>query len=302
LLSYRHGYHAGNHADVLKHTVLVALLRHMALKDKPFWVIDTHAGAGWYRFNHTFAQKTGEWRQGIGRIWAAADAPPAVADYLALVRLANALQPVPQAERPGEGISGTVASSARSAETLSVYPGSPWITRQLLRPDDRLHAYERHTSDAPALIEASRGDRAIRVTVGDGFAGLRALWPPAPRRGLVLIDPSYEVKEDYAQVVDAVADALKRFATGILAIWYPRLPRRESDTLPARLTRLSSGNWLHAVLDVRGRSAQGMHGSGMVVLNPPWTLPETLKPAMPWLCRQLAVDQAASTVLDHQID
>lgn len=302
MLSYRHGYHAGNHADVLKHTVLVALLRHMALKDKPFWVIDTHAGAGWYRFNHTFAQKTGEWRQGIGRIWAAADAPPAVADYLALVRLANALQPVPQAERPGEGISGTVASSARSAETLSVYPGSPWITRQLLRPDDRLHAYERHTSDAPALIEASRGDRAIRVTVGDGFAGLRALWPPAPRRGLVLIDPSYEVKEDYAQVVDAVADALKRFATGILAIWYPRLPRRESDTLPARLTRLSSGNWLHAVLDVRGRSAQGMHGSGMVVLNPPWTLPETLKPAMPWLCRQLAVDQAASTVLDHQID
>lgn len=302
MLSYRHGYHAGNHADVLKHTVLVALLRHMVLKDKPFWVIDTHAGAGWYRFNHTFAQKTGEWRQGIGRIWAAADAPPAVADYLALVRCANALQPLPQAGRSGEGVSGTVAPSPRSAETLSVYPGSPWITRQLLRPGDRLYAYERHTSDAPALVEASRGDRAIRVTADDGFAGLRALWPPAPRRGLVLIDPSYEVKEDYAQVVDAAADALKRFATGILAIWYPRLARRESDTLPARLMRLSPGNWLHAALDVRARSAQGMYGSGVVVLNPPWTLPETLKPAMPWLCQRLGADAEASTTLEWQID
>lgn len=285
MLSYRHGYHAGNHADVLKHTVLVALLRHMALKDKPFWVVDTHAGAGWYRLSHTFAQKTGEWREGIGRIYGAAHAPPAVADYLGQVRMANGAEP-----------------GGRPTESPTVYPGSPWIARQLLRTDDRLRLFEMHTSDAPTLIDTLRGDRLVRVTAGDGFAGLRASWPPAPRRGLALVDPSYEVKEDYAQVVDAAADALKRFATGILAIWYPRLARRETDTLPARLMRLSPGNWLHAALDVRARSVQGMYGSGVVVLNPPWTLPETLKPAMTWLCQHLGVDAEASTTLEWQID
>ncbi len=284
MLSYRHGYHAGNHADVLKHTVLVALLRHLALKDKPFWVVDTHAGAGFYRLDHAFAQKTSEWREGVGRIFDAPDAPPAVADYLALVHAAN----------------GMVAD-ARVAGAPSVYPGSPWITRQLLRPDDRLHVFELHTSDAPALIDTLRGDRQVKVTAGDGYAGLKASWPPAPRRGLALIDPSYEVKDEYGLVVDAVADALKRFPTGIVAVWYPRLVRRESEMLPGRLTRLSPDNWLHVALDVRARAEQGMHGSGMVVLNSPWTLPDALKPCMPWLRSRLALDADAATTLDWRI-
>ena len=284
MLSYRHGYHAGNHADVLKHTVLLALLRHMALKDKPFWVVDTHAGAGFYRLDHTFAQKTGEWREGIGRIYTAADAPPAIADYLNWIRTAN-------------GADATVPPAGQPA----VYPGSPWLSRQLLRPEDRLRLFELHTSDAPALVDTLRGDRIVKVTAGDGYAGLRASWPPAPRRGLALIDPSYEVKTEYAQAVDAVADALQRFATGTVAIWYPRLARRESETLPARLIRLSPGNWLHAALDVRAHAPIGMHGSGMVVLNPPWTLPDTLKPVMPWLKARLALDEGAATVLDWQI-
>jgi len=284
MLSYRHGYHAGNHADVLKHTVLLALLRHMALKDKPFWVVDTHAGAGFYRLDHTFAQKTGEWREGIGRIYTAADAPPAIADYLNWIRTAN-------------GADATVPPAGQPA----VYPGSPWLSRQLLRPEDRLRLFELHTSDAPALVDTLRGDRTVKVTAGDGYAGLRASWPPAPRRGLALIDPSYEVKTEYAQAVDAVADALQRFATGTVAIWYPRLARRESETLPARLIRLSPGNWLHAALDVRAHAPIGMHGSGMVVLNPPWTLPDTLKPVMPWLKARLALDEGAATVLDWQI-
>lgn len=302
MLSYRHGFHAGNHADVLKHTVLVALLRHLALKDKPFRVVDTHAGAGWYRLDHSFAQKTGEWRKGIGRIWSADDAPPAIADYLALVRHANGLESV-------EAGDGSVApspskNSARPGTASTepgVYPGSPWITRQLLRPDDRLHVFELHTSDAPALIDALRGDRVVKVTAGDGYAGLRANWPPPPRRGLVLIDPSYEVKDEYGQVVDAVADALKRFPTGIVAIWYPRLVRRESEMLPGKLTRLCPDNWLHVALDVRARAEQGMHGSGLVVLNPPWTFPDTLKPCMPWLRGRLALDGEASTTLDWRI-
>lgn len=284
MLSYRHGFHAGNHADVLKHIVLAALLRHLALKDKPFRVVDTHAGAGWYRLDHTFAQKTGEWREGIGRIWAAKDAPPATADYLALIRAANGLEMA----KPATGEPG-------------VYPGSPWLARQLLRPEDRLHVFELHTSDAPALIDALRGDRQVKVTAGDGYAGLRANWPPPSRRGLALIDPSYEVKDEYGQVVDAVADALRRFPTGIVAVWYPRLVRRESEMLPGKLTRLSPDNWLHVALDVRGRAEQGMHGSGMVVLNPPWTLPQTLKPVMPWLHRHLALDADAATILDSRI-
>jgi 23S rRNA (adenine2030-N6)-methyltransferase len=284
MLSYRHGFHAGNHSDVLKHTVLVALLRHMALKDKPFWVVDTHAGSGWYRLSHTFAQKTGEWREGIGRVYTATDAPPAVADYLGWVRSANG---------HGAGVPPTGEPT--------VYPGSPWITRQLLRPDDRLRLFELHSSDAPALIDALRGDRVVKVTAGDGYAGLRASWPPAPRRGLALIDPSYEVKDEYAQVADAVADAMQRFATGTIAVWYPRLARRESETLPSRLIRLSPQNWLHAALDVRARALVGMHGSGLVVLNPPWTLPDTLKPVMPWLRERLALDDAAATTLDWQI-
>ena len=284
MLSYRHGYHAGNHADVLKHTVLVALLRHLALKDKPFWVVDTHAGAGFYRLDHTFAQKTGEWREGIGRVYGATDAPPAVADYLGFIRSANGAEP----DNP-------------SAGGPAVYPGSPWITRQLLRPDDRLRVFELHTSDAPALIDTLRGDRLVKTTAGDGYAGLRASWPPAPRRGLALVDPSYEVKTEYAQVVDAVADALQRFATGTLAVWYPRLARRESETFPARLIRLSPDNWLHVALDIRARSLEGMYGSGLVVLNPPWTLPDTLKPVMPWLKTHLALDEGAGTTLDWQI-
>jgi len=284
MLSYRHGYHTGNHADVLKHTVLVALLRHMALKDKPFWVVDTHAGAGFYRLDHTFAQKTGEWREGIARVYAAPGAPQAVADYLSIIRTANGAD-----------------FSAKVAGDPAVYPGSPWITRQLLRADDRLRLFELHTSDAPALIDALRGDRLVKITAGDGYAGLRASWPPAPRRGLALIDPSYEVKTEYAQVVDAVADAMQRFATGTIAVWYPRLARSESETLPARLIRLSPGNWLHVALDVRARSPEGMYGSGLVVLNPPWTLPQTLKPAMPWLKGHLELDEGAATTLDWQI-
>lgn len=302
MLSYRHGFHAGNHSDVLKHTVLIALLRHLALKDKPFRVVDTHAGAGWYRLDHTFALKTGEWRDGIGRVYATDNAPPAIADYLALVRSANGFEPV-----VAEGDSATPPLAQTSARPVTAgaeptaYPGSPWISRQLLRSDDRLHVFELHTSDAPALIGALRGDKQVKVTAGDGYTGLRANWPPPSRRGLVLIDPSYEVKDEYGQVVDAVTDALKRLPNGIVAVWYPRLVRRESEMLPGKLTRLAPGNWLHVALDVRARAEQGMHGSGLVVLNPPWTLPDTLKPCMPWLRGRLALDAEASTTLDWRI-
>lgn len=303
MLSYRHGFHAGNHADVLKHTVLTALLRHLALKDTPFRVVDTHAGAGFYRLNHPFAQKTGEWRDGIARIFSASAPPPAVADYLALVRQANAMELVPAV--PKSATQGQVAGQGVADAQPGVYPGSPWIARQLLRPDDRLQVFELHTSDAPALIESLRGDRQVKVIAGDGFAGLRAAWPPPSRRGVAFIDPSYEVKDDYRAVVDAVADSLKRFPTGIVAVWYPRLARRESELLPGKLKRLCSANWLHAALDVRSPVGPGvhggMHGSGMVILNPPWTLPQTLKPAMPWLQRKLAVDAGAATTLDWQI-
>ncbi|MCL4182295.1 MAG: 23S rRNA (adenine(2030)-N(6))-methyltransferase RlmJ [Burkholderiaceae bacterium] len=276
MFSYRHAFHAGNHADVLKHVVLVQLLRHLALKDAPFWVIDTHAGAGLYSLESEWAARRGEFVDGIGRLWPRTDAPAAAADYLAAV---HALNP--------DGV-------------LRHYPGSPFVALGHLREQDRLRLFEMHPNEhrvlAANIAEAGRdAARRTRVQAGDGFAGLKALLPPPPRRALVLIDPSYEDKRDYARVVATLRDALDRFATGCYAIWYPQVQRRESPELARRLERMPGLRWLHATLTVRAPSADGLglHGSGMFVVNPPWTLEAALREALPWLARVLAQDAGA---------
>ena len=212
MLSYRHGFHAGNHADVLKHVVLVQLLRQLTKKDKPLWVIDTHAGAGSYSLEQGFAAKKSEFADGIGRLWTRRDLPPALADYVDQVRAVNP-----------DG-------------ALRVYPGSPQIALQVTRAQDRLRLFELHGTESRALQEHFAGaGRRVAVVAGDGFKGLKAVLPPPSRRGLVLIDPSYEVAEDYRAVRAAMRDALERFATGTYAVWYPQLQRRESESLPARI-------------------------------------------------------------------
>ena len=276
MFSYRHAFHAGGHADVLKHVVLVGLLRHLALKDAPFWVIDTHAGAGLYSLESEWAAKRGEFVDGIGRLWSRTDIPSLVDDYLAAVRTLN-----PDGQ-------------------LRHYPGSPFLALRYLREQDRLRLFEMHPNEhrvlAANIAEAGRdAARRTRVQPGDGFAGLKALLPPPPRRALVLIDPSYEDKRDYARVVATLRDALDRFATGCYAIWYPQVQRRDPSELVRRLERRPGLRWLHVTLTVRAPSADGlgMHGSGMFVVNPPWTLEAALRDALPWLARVLAQDAAA---------
>jgi len=273
MLSYRHGFHAGNHADVLKHVVLVQLLKQLTLKDKPLWVIDTHAGAGGYSLEAGYAARNAEFANGIGLLWARRDLPAPVREYLQQVRAANP-----------DGV-------------LRHYPGSPQIALQMLRPQDRLRCFELHSTDSKALQEHFRAaGRRVAVVAGDGFAGLKSVLPPPSRRGLVLIDPSYELKEHYRDVRTAMRDALQRFATGTYAVWYPQLPRREAEQLPQELQRLAPGDWLRVSLSITAPSEEGfgMHGSGVFVFNPPWNLEAPLRVAMPALAAALARDEAAT--------
>lgn len=279
MLSYRHAFHAGNHADVLKHLVLLQIAHYMGEKPAPFWIVDTHAGAGRYALDSDHAQKLAEWRDGIGRLWAANDLPPALADYVEQVRLLN-----PDGQ-------------------LKHYPGSPWLMQQLLRDGDRLRLFELHSTDIRFLQDCFRGaGRAVQVTNSDGFAGLKALLPPPPRRGLVLIDPSYETKADYSSVIKGLQEAIKRFATGTYAVWYPMLAKIESRQLPGRLKSLGVSNWLNVSLEVHAppNNGIGMYGSGMFVINPPWTLEKTLHETLPDLVNRLSQGSGARYSLESE--
>jgi 23S rRNA (adenine2030-N6)-methyltransferase len=273
VFSYRHGFHAGNHADVLKHVVLVQMLGYLTAKETPLWFVDTHAGGGVYSLESAFAQKKGEFRDGIGRLWDRRDLPAAVSRYVHEIRRMN-----PDGE-------------------LRHYPGSPQIALQMLRPQDRLQLYELHTTESNLLRKhfAAAG-RRVSVQAADGFAGLKAVLPPASRRALVLIDPSYEDKGDYRKVVATVRDALKRFATGVYAVWYPQVQRQEAQDLPGQLKQLAEGDWLHVSLTVKAPAEDGLglHGSGLFVFNQPWTLEAALRAEMPWLVRALAQDRRGS--------
>ena len=283
MLSYRHAFHAGNHADVLKHAIVVQLLEHLAQKDKAFWYIDTHAGAGLYALDHAYAQKKAEFETGISRLWQAAARgtvlPPMLEEYLDQVR---ALNP--------DG-------------NLRHYPGSPWLAWEILREHDRLRLFELHSTEIQVLRDNFRGaGRRVMLYDGDGFTGIKAILPPPPRRGLVLIDPSYEDKQDYARTVQTMRDGLERFATGIYAVWYPQVQRRESVQLPVQLKNLPLKSWLHVSLTVKHPVAGGLglHGSGMFIANPPWKLKESLEAAMPVLKDLLAQDDGAAFVLEAQ--
>jgi len=278
MLSYRHGFHAGNHADVLKHFILVQLLAYLLQKDKALWYIDTHAGAAQYALTDSTALKNAEFETGIGRLWGRRGLPAALADYVAQVARFN---PDPH--------------------KLKAYPGSPQIALQMLRPQDRLRLFEKHSTEIRILQQnvAPEGRRAIALA-GDGFDALKSVLPPPSRRALVLVDPSYEDKADYKRTKQTLVDALTRFATGTYAIWYPQVQRRESLQLPNSLTLAGAGEWLHVSLTVKAPAADGfgLHGSGMFIVNPPWTLADTLRGAMPWLADALAQDQEATFLLE----
>ena len=280
MLAYRHAFHAGNHGDVLKHVVLVALLAHLNLKDKGWRYVDTHAGAGGYSLASAYAKKNGEFRDGIGRLWAAPDAPPAVAEYVQRVREFNA------------------------GEALRQYPGSPALAGAAMRLQDQLRLFELHPTDHKILSGYLGAQPGVEVAMSDGFAALERVLPPPTRRGLTLIDPSYELKSDYPKVLTALRTALARFADGLVMVWAPQVQLIEATQLPRRLKAAAEGvaktGWLQARLTVRGAAADGfgMLGSSVFVANPPHTLEPALRQALPWLAQQLAQDCHAGWQVD----
>lgn len=293
MFSYRHAFHAGNHADVLKHTVLLAVLRHLTQKDTALTVFDTHAGAGLYRLDGDYAQTSAEAADGYLKIAANPPKPsvaPALQDYLDMV------------------------ASFNKQGSHKVYPGSPFIIQRLLRDRDKLKLFELHPTDTKTLtanIAQLEAGRQVAILREDGFEGIKKFLPPPSRRALVLCDPSYEMKDDYGRVVDMVADAMRRFATGTYAVWYPIIPRPEAHDLPKKLKTLANKAgkpWLGATLTVKNSKLlqnevgdvirPGLPASGMFIINPPHTLKAALQLALPQMVSALKQDPNATHTLE----
>ena len=283
MLSYRHAFHAGNHADVLKHYVLSLVLDYFNQKVAPYWMIDTHAGAGMYALKSEFAQKNAEFENGIARLFAANNLPESLANFVNIIKKYNV--------------------NYNKNHALNFYPGSPKIAQSYLRKDDKLRLFELHPSDCKLLNENfSHKGRQTKIDMQDGFAGIKACLPPPTKRAVVLIDPPYELKDDYSRVVDCLQDSLKRFATGTYLIWYPLLQRPEPAIMVEKLMALSA-SWLQVEMRVEAPSEEGfgMFGSGIFIINPPYTLPKILDETMPVLMQLLALDETADYQLTSHI-
>ncbi|MBC7203484.1 MAG: 23S rRNA (adenine(2030)-N(6))-methyltransferase RlmJ [Pusillimonas sp.] len=283
MFSYRHAFHAANHGDVIKHATLVQILDYFNQKDTPYWVVDTHAGAGIYDLTDDWASKNSEHESGLDRLLQA-ESPPMIARYLDVIQQFN------------------------PNGTARFYPGSPWLALSLLRHKDRLRLFELHPTEFKnletninSLTQEER--KKIQIFERDGFTGLKAVMPPPARRAVTIIDPSYEDKADYRKTLLCLQEALRRFPTGCYLIWYPLVQRREATWLVRALERMQDINWLNASLTVRRppRDGLGLHGSGVFVVNPPWTLQKILVNTLPWLAQSLAQDKFATfTLRSHE--
>ena len=294
MFSYRHAFHAGNHADVLKHLALVAILRHLAEKETALALLDSHAGAGLYRLDGDYAATSGEAADGVLRLLQTpaaerAEWPAALSGYMELLASFN----------PGGG--------------QRIYPGSPFVMQRLARPQDRIKLFEMHPTDTKTLeanIAQLEAGRQVQVLREDGFEGVRRFLPPPSRRALLLCDPSYELKSDYGRVVELQTMALQRFPTGTTMVWYPLIARNEAHILPRKLKSIAARAgkpWLHATLTVKaakqvaaGERRPGLPASGIFVVNPPYTLKPALEQALPLLVQLLAQDQHATHQLETQ--
>jgi 23S rRNA (adenine2030-N6)-methyltransferase len=340
MFSYRHAFHAGNHADVLKHATLVAILNHMLEKDAALMVVDTHAGAGLYRLDGDYAQTSGESVEGYKKLIQSQIQGQIQGQKLAKATDKNntkkeAVAGVFNASVATKNIAKSTKNTALTVPVVlspllqnyldvvaefnktgshRVYPGSPFIIQQLLREHDKLKLFELHPTDARTLsdnIAQLNAGRKIAVLSQDGFEGVKKFLPPPARRALVLCDPSYEMKDDYARVLAMVQDAMVRFATGTYAVWYPIIPRPEAHDLPKRLKTLATKlgkSWLHATLTVKssklttdseGETVRpGLPASGMFIINPPFTLKPALALALPQMVEALGQDKNAAFGLE----
>lgn len=285
MFSYRHGFHAGSHADILKHYILVQLMHYLQEKSGALSVVDTHAGAGLYSLTDGFAAISQESLGGIVRLQEfianhSSQVPASLQTYLDCVPIEN------------------------SGNSIALYPGSPFILARLLRPQDRLRLFELHPNEIDILrtnMEQLNLAKQIDIYAADGFSRLKSLLPPPSRRGLVLIDPSYEDKQDYRHLEQCIEAALERFATGCYAVWYPVIARRESIALPERLKMIAKAYdraWLRAELRIENTPGERrLQSSGMFIINPPWTLKGHLSEVLPLLKKAIGIDAGASYTL-----
>ena len=276
MLSYRHAFHAGNHADVLKHATVALIIEQLKQKEKPFCYLDTHAGGGCYDLSGEWPQKKAEFLDGIARLWPEQERWPELAPYFEVIAELN-------------------------EQSLRFYPGSPELARHLLREQDKLMLMELHNQEIEILRRHLRGDSRIAIHHRDGFEGLLGLLPPTPRRGMVLIDPPYELKEDYTLVLQTLKKALQKWPTATYALWYPILGK-EVDRSRAMLEQaraLECPSMLVAELEVAAQPEEwGMNGSGMLILNAPWQLDNQLQSLLPALCRTLSQDAHARSRIE----
>ena len=282
-MNYRHAFHAGNFADVVKHAVLALLIERLKAKATAFRVIDTHAGAGLYDLAGEQASRTDEWKGGIGRLLGARLAPILAAllsPYLSAVEAAQALAP------PGPD------------RSPRLYPGSPWIARHLLRPQDRLTAVELHPEDAASLAQLFAGDRQVKVIALDGWNALGAFVPPKERRGLVLIDPPFEERDEFDRLLAGLVKAHRRWPSGIYALWYPVKDLAATKRFRAGLAEAGLPRLLRAELTIRKRTPDLFSGTGLVIANPPWRFEESLRAVLAGLVPILAAGAGASFELD----
>ncbi|MDD1608135.1 MAG: 23S rRNA (adenine(2030)-N(6))-methyltransferase RlmJ [Methylococcaceae bacterium] len=271
MLSYRHAFHAGNFADVLKHIILIQLFEYLSKKDQPICCIDTHAGAGDYVLDSAYALKNSEFENGIGKLWQRHDLPDAVASYVELIKRAN------------------------NNGKMTHYLGSPLIIQQLLRKQDRLCLYELHSTEVDLLATAIGRDKRVKIFHADGLKNSLGLLPPQERRGLILIDPSYELKTDYVDVANTLCAMHKRFATGTYALWYPVVDRRRNQALERALQTSGIKNIQLFELGIAADSDEyGMTASGLIIINPPWTLTTQMQTVLPWLVEVLGNNGAGS--------
>ena len=278
MLSYRHSYHAGNHADVLKHIVLTLCINSLKEKEKPFLYLDTHSGAGRYLLQSEHSEKTGEYLSGINLIWQQSETPELLSTYLSVLKRYNPF------------------------DNLKYYLGSPLIAKQLLREQDKINLTELHPTDYPLLRQEFSKDKRARVLREDGFSQLKSKLPPESRRGIVLIDPSYEIKDDYQKIPKALLEAYKRFATGIYLIWYPVVSRTQTQKMIDEIVNLGIKKVSQFEFAIKPDNNQkGMTASGMIVINPPWKLQQQMQTIMPWLKNTLDTEKTGNYLIKELV-
>ncbi|OTQ34041.1 23S rRNA (adenine(2030)-N(6))-methyltransferase RlmJ [Gilliamella apis] len=278
MLSYRHSYHAGNHADVLKHIVLTLCINSLKEKEKPFLYLDTHSGAGRYLLQSEHAEKTGEYLSGINLIWQQSETPELLNTYLSVLKRYNPF------------------------DNLKYYLGSPLIAKQLLREQDKINLTELHPTDYPLLRQEFSKDKRARVLREDGFSQLKSKLPPESRRGIILIDPSYEIKDDYQKIPKVLLEAYKRFATGIYLIWYPVVSRTQTQKMIDEIVNLGIKKISQFEFAIKPDNNQkGMTASGMIVINPPWKLQQQMQTIMPWLKNTLDTEKMGNYLIKELV-